>query len=464
MAEAKKEFKILGTDGKVYDLDEYRYKKGEEDFRVMVEKEALGKENPGGGEPEYIKHCRRFGIDWEDMSDSGHMHYGPAGAFIFDLIAAYSKAVVEKLGIPVYEVKGTPLFRLGEKAIAEHAKLFGDRLYQFELEDREFVLRYAACFQQFSIMKNWIISYRNLPYGAFEVADSWRLEQSGELLLCFRTRRFYMPDCHVFCRDIEQAKEWTLKVHDRIYCENEKLGRNYVSLYNMTSKEFFEKERAFLMKMVEREKKPVLLCFYPPGKKYYWLLNVEYMIIDRMKRPREIGTVQIDVGNAERFGIMYTDADNSRKYPVILHTAMIGSIERYLFNLFDTALLRKNPMLPMWLSPAQVRLCPVNDSMISYCEEIAGKMHGVRVDIDDRNEKVQKKVRDAEQDWVPLIVVVGEKEKESGLLAVRFRESGAVESMRPEDVVKYVKEKTAGYPFRELPFPVLLTKRPIFHG
>jgi len=462
--DAKKEFKILGTDGKVYDLEKYKYKKGEEDFKIMVEKEALGKENPGGGEPEYMKHCKRFGIDWEDMSDAGHMHYGPAGAFIFDMIAKYSKIVPESLGIPIYEMKGTPLFKLSEPAIAEHAKLFGDRLYQFELEDREFVLRYAACFQQFSIMKNWIISYKNLPYGAFEVADSWRLEQTGELLLCFRTRRFYMPDCHVLCKDLEQAKEWTLKVHDRIYAENEKLGRDYASLYNMTSKEFFEKNKEFLMKMVEREHKSVLLCFYPPGKNYYWLLNVEYMIIDRMKRPREIGTVQIDVGNAERFNIKFTDADNTQKHPVILHTAMIGSIERYLYNLFDTALTQKNPALPLWLSPAQVRLCPVNDSMISYCEETAKKLHGIRVDIDDRNEKIQKKIRDAEQDWVPLIIVIGEKEKESGLLAVRYRESGAVENKKPEDVIKYVRDRTAGYPFEKLPFPILLTKRPIFHG
>jgi len=463
MANADKRFMILGTDGKLYELGNYKYKKGEEDFRIMVEKEALGKDNPGG-EPEHLVHCKHFGIDWEPMSDSGHIHYGPLGSFMFDQIAQYSKDVPKSLGIPIYGMKGTPLFKLSEKAIGEHAKLYGDRLYEFELEKRKFVLRYAACFQQFAIMRNWMISYKNLPFGGFEVADSWRHEQSGELLLPFRARRFHMPDCHIACKDVEQAKEWTLNVHDKIYGEIEKVGRDYVSLYNFTSEEFFEKNKDFIMKMVAREKKPVLLCFYPPGKNYYWVLNVEYMIIDKMKRPREIGTVQIDVGNADRFGIKYTDSDNTRKPVVLLHTAMIGSIERYLYLMFDSAMRMKNPMMPMWLSPTQVRLCPVNDTLIDYCKSVAEGLAGVRVDIDDRNEKIGKKIRDAEHDWVPLIIVVGEKEKESGLLPVRFRENSEVKSMEAEAVIKYVDEKSMGFPYEELSVPMLISKRPIFYG
>jgi len=151
---------------------------------------------------------------------------------------------------------------------------------------------------------------------------------------------------------------------------------------------------------------------------------------------------------------------------LILHTAIIGTIERYLYSIFDTALQEKNPVLPMWLSPVHVRLCPVNDSLVGYCEKIADEFEKncIRVDIDDRVESVQKKVRDSEVEWIPLIIVIGMKEKKSGKLAVRFRETGKVESLSINQVIKFVKEKTKDYPFRPLPMPRMLSKRPIFVG
>ncbi|NOZ81952.1 MAG: hypothetical protein GXO63_02260, partial [Candidatus Micrarchaeota archaeon] len=319
--------------------------------------------------------------------------------------------------------------------------------------------------QQFSILKDWNISYKHLPFGAFEIADAYRLEQSGELLLCFRTRKLHMPDLHVLCRDLSEAKDWMLKIHEKIYDEIRKLGRDYVSLYNFSSRKFFEENRDFVLELVKHEGKPVLLCFYPEEINFYWTINIEYHIIDSMSRPREIGTVQIDTGNAERFGIKYTDKDNQQKHPVILHTAIIGTIERYLYTIFDTALKEKNPVLPLWLSPVQVRLCPVNDSFIDYCTEIADRLekNRIRVDIDDREESVQKKIRDAEIEWVPMIIVVGNKEKETGKLAVRFRKTGEVREMDIDELVQTVKNETEGYPFKPLPLPRFVSQRPRFN-
>ena len=197
-AVAKKEYLILTENGKTFSPEDYGFEDSEESFRLLVEKEALGKELKGGGEPEYIRHMKKFGIDWETMSDVGHMHYGPQATLLFDLIAEYSKYVAESLGIPVYSVKGTNMFNLDLPPVREHAELFGDRLYQVDVEKKSFVMRYAACHQQFAIIKDWQISQRHLPFGAFEVADSYRLEQSGELLLGFRVRRMNMPDLHVF--------------------------------------------------------------------------------------------------------------------------------------------------------------------------------------------------------------------------------------------------------------------------
>jgi threonyl-tRNA synthetase len=461
--EIKKEYLILTEDGKTYAPKDYKFKKGEEEFRILVEKEALGVESKAEGEPEYIKHCKKFGINWEPMSDVGHMRYGPEGALIYELISDYSAQVANSLGIPVYSVKGTNMFNLDSQPVREHAELFGDRLYSIELDNKSFVMRYAACHQQFAIIKDWQISYKHVPFCGFEVADSYRLEQSGELLLCFRVRRLNMPDLHVFCKDVEESKQWFLKVHEKIYDEIKKLKRDYVSLYNLTSREFFKNNIEWFKKLVKLEGKPVLLCFYPPGINYYWALNIEYHIIDKMNRPREISTVQIDVGNSKRFGIKYTDENGKNQYPVILHSAMIGSIERYLYTLFDTALRMNNPALPTWLSPTQVRLCPISDKHVKYAEQVAKELEKecIRVDIDDRRDTMQKKIRDAELAWVPIVCVVGDKEMKNKTLTARFRDE-KIKEMNMKELAKIIKNETTDKPFRALPIPKLLSKRPVF--
>src|SRR5438309_8480272 len=145
------------------------------------------------------------------------------------------------------------------------------------------------------------------------------------------------------------------------------------------------------MELVKVEKKPILLNFVPEGL-YYWVLNVEYNIIDDLDRPREIGTFQIDVGNARRFGIAYTDEKGEKQFPVIIHTAVIGGLERYLFTLLDSAVRLerqgKKPMLPVWISPAQVRIIPVAKQFVKQglkLLEILEKA-GMRADLDDRDE------------------------------------------------------------------------------
>jgi len=466
-AAGKKEFKILALDGKLVDPEDYDYKPNEKNFRIMVEKEALGKESRGSGlEPRYINFSKKFQMDWEPMSDSGHMRYGPEGTLILDLAGDYSLKVVQSLGIPIYHVKGTNMFNLKEKAIGEHAELFNDRLYQVEVEGSQYVMRYAACFQQFAMIKDWVISHKNLPFGAFEVADSYRLEQSGEVVLMFRVRKFLMPDCHVFCRDISEAKNWFTEIHEKIYEEIYKLDQDYEMLINLTSKEFLEENKPFFMDLIKGKKKPALLCFYPPGKNYYWKVNIEYNIIDALDRVREIATVQIDVGNAERFGISYTDEKGQKNHPIILHTAVIGGLERYIYTILDRAvkneMTKKAPLLPLWLSPTQVRLIPISKDQLDYCKKLADKFEGIRVDVDDFDDTLGKKIRNAEQDWVPYIAVIGDKEVKSGKLSIRVRETGQQKALELESLLKEIKSKTKDYPYRELALPRLLSKRPIF--
>jgi len=460
----KKEYLILSLDGTTYDPEDYSYKPEDANFRLLVEKEALGKESQAKGEPEYIRHMKKFGFDWETMSDVGHMRYSPEAAFIYDAVAAYSAAVADSIQIPVYRVRGTNMFNLDLPPVREHAELFGDRLYQVDVENRSFVLRYAACHQQFAILRHWLISYRNLPFGAFEVADSYRLEQSGELLLSFRVRRMNMPDLHVFCKDIEDAKKWAFKLHEKVYDEVEKLGRDYYSLYNLTSKEFFEANKEWFKELVRREGKPVLLCFYPPGINYYWVLNIEYHIIDVMNRPREIGTVQIDVGNAKRFGIRYVDSEGKENHPIILHSALIGTVERYLYTLFDSALRMKHPSLPIWASPTQVRMIPVSSEHLAYAESLADALEqvGIRVDVDDREMTVANKVREAETMWIPYIAIVGKKEIETASVSLRSRMDESQRTVTISELSDLVTKELEGKPKLPSHLPRLISTRPRF--
>ena len=462
----RKTYYILDTDGSLYPVAEYELDKAPQEFKILVEREALGIEGQRehSGEPEYIRILRRYGIDWEEMSDLGHMRYGPEGALIYELVAAYAEQVVRETGLSVYAVRGTNMFSLENRAIREHAGLFGQRMYKVEVDGRSYVMRYAACFQQFALAKDWIISYKHLPFGEFEVADSYRLEQSGELVLGFRVRRMNMPDFHVFCKDIEEAKQVFKRIHEKIYEEIEKLGRDYVSLYNLTSRRFFEENKSFFMELVKRERKPVLLAFYPEDSRYYWVLNIEYHIIDKMNRPREIGTVQIDVGNAERFGITYVDKDGQRRYPVILHTAIIGTIERWIYAILDTALRKNPPELPTWLSPTQVRIIPLNQELIGKAVKLAEKFNKlmIRTDVDDREESLEKKIREAEISWIPYIVTLGRRELENKTLSVRIRRERRVVEMKPRELAKRIKEETRGYPMKSMPLPILVSVRPVY--
>jgi len=457
----KPEYLLLKLDGETVDPKEYRFQRDEEDIETLVNKEVFKKEAPGG-EPRIISVLKKFGFEWEPSSDSGHMRYGPKAALMVDLAGDYAWQSVNELGIPSFFIKGTNLFNLNVPAIKEHADLFGERLYTIRVANDEFVLKYAACFQQFAMLKDWMVSYKQIPFGMFEIADSYRLEQSGETLLGFRLRRFYMPDYHVFCKDLEQAKDMTIKVHRKIHEKVRELGSHYVSLYNLT-KSFFEKNRNFMRELVRVDRRPALLRFVPEGK-YYWVINVEHHITDELKRSREIATVQIDIGNAKRFEIKYINEKKEESFPPILHTAVLGGIERYIYTVFDSALKKEIPTVPLWLSPTQVRIVPISDKFIDAAIKVADEIQAqcIRVDIDDRPITMQRKIREAEMEWISYVLVIGQKEIDSGILAVRDRERKEIRKINLQQLIKEIKEKNSGKPFRPLTFPQKLSSRPQF--
>ncbi len=462
-APVKTEYVIMDQEGRLHSPEDFEFKPHDSEFKSLVEKEAL-KKGLTGGEPHFLGYARRFGIEWESYADVGQMRFGPESNLIMDLLAEYAGQVIRRIGIPILNVKGTNMFDVAVKPIKEHLQLFGSRAYEVKVDERTFVLRYAACFQQFSMVKDWTLSYRTLPFGTFEVADSYRMEQSGELLLSFRLRKFLMPDLHIYLKSVGEAIRIGDKIHRTIYEEIRKLNREYVSLYN-TTRSFFEANKDSFMELVKVEKKPILLNFVPEGL-YYWVLNVEYNIIDDLDRPREIGTFQIDIGNAKRFGISYTDEKGEKQFPVIIHTAVIGGLERYLFTLLDSAVRLerqgKKPMLPVWISPAQVRIIPIANHFVKQGMKLLKTLEkaGIRADLDDRDDTMQSKVRDAELSWIPYTIIYGEKEIKTKELSIRSRADAKESKITLAAFLKRFRAEVEAYPIRPLTYPALLSQRP----
>ncbi|MEM4758051.1 MAG: threonine--tRNA ligase, partial [Nanopusillaceae archaeon] len=403
----------------------------------------------------------KFGFEWEPYSDYGHMRYKPYAALLTDLVADYAIEISKNLDIPIYIVKGTNMFDLKEGPVSKHAKLFGERMYEVETDKSSFVLRYAACFQQFSIAKDVILSQKNLPFGMLEIADSYRFEKPGELLLGFRLRKFTMPDLHIFCKNIEEAKNLFFYMHKKIMEEIKKINNDYELLINFGSPEFYENYKWLIKDIVIDVNKPVLVCIYPPAEERYWVVNIEYNIIDILRRVREIGTTQIDIGNGKRFGIKYIDEKNNENYVIIIHNAILGSIERYLYAVFNGALKKEKPELPLWLSPVQVRILPISEKYLEYAEEISKILeeNNIRVEIDDRDLTLGRKILDAEKLWIPYIIVIGEKEYTNKTINVRKR-NGEKKEIKIDDLIEEIKDKTKKYPYRPLYSTKYLSKKP----
>jgi threonyl-tRNA synthetase len=461
----EKEYYILTPEGEVYKPEEY-LAKADEAFRRLIEKEALGKEL-GEAETQINRLCAKFGFEWEPFSDYGHMRYEPHAALMVEAVSEYAWMLARKLDIPVLKVKGTNMFDLAVDAVYQHAALFGDRLYTLRADSKHLVLRYAACHQQFAMLKDYVLSYKDLPLGMFEVADSYRLEQSGEVTLCFRLRKFYMPDLHILVRNIDEAVKVSAKLQEVIHREARKLGQEYYAVYNVT-RDFWEQHRDKLLTLIRRDGKPALIAIYPAGI-YYWVVNVEYHIIDAAGRPREIATYQFDVGNAKRFGIKYVDENNEERYPVIIHTALIGSVERYIYMVLDSAVKTEargeTPYIPTWMAPIQVRIIPVNPSsreQMELAEKLASMLEDrmIRVDIDDRQLSLGRRIRDAAREWIPYIAVIGDREVKTGTVNVTVRRTNDRVSLKLEELLKLVEDDIKGYPRVQQTLPRYVSQRP----
>jgi len=363
------------------------------------------------------------------------------------------------------------MYRLSQKDIAEQAAKFLEKDYRIKLsKDKELILRFAGDFGLFSTMKNTQMSKRQLPVRVFELSPSFRLEKRGETVGLRRLRAFTMPDIHCFCADYEQGKEEFARItkhYDRLI---EGLGIQYVLVFRVVE-EYYEQTKDLLVGLAKDLKKPILIELLPEMS-HYWNVKNEFQFVDAVEGSGQLSTVQLDVSDAERYGITYVNEAGDEVGCIIVHTS-ISSLERLIYGLLESAAKRglqgQIPMLPLWLSPVQAIVIPVADRHVKHATKIADELraNNVRAIVDDRGKTVGWKVRNAGKQWIPFVVVIGDKELESDTFPVTIREQSTkkkskVESMNPNNLIKIIHKASEEKPFSQLSLPKNMSMWPIF--
>lgn len=448
---------ILDGD-KIIDIDDFKFENDQLEKLVSYE---LGTGASDAGEPPHVKLMREKELcDYESASDVGNLKWFPKGRLVRDLLADYVyNLVVDQGAMPIE----TPIFYdLDNEAINVHAAKFGERQYRTDTK-KNLMLRFACCFGAFRVMADPFITWKNLPTKLYELSTySFRFEKKGEVVGLKRLRAFTMPDFHSFCADMESTLEEFSKQTDMCIQTGVDLDVNYEIIFRAT-KDFYDENKDWMYSIGKKIGKPVLLEILPE-RKHYWSCKIDFAAIDYLGRPIENPTVQIDVESGKRFDITYLGEDGKEHYPTILHCSPTGSIERVICSLLEKTAIEldeKAPMLPTWLSPIEVRIITVGEDHKDFANELYDKINAenIRVDVDDRDESVGKKIRNAATEWIPYIFVVGDNEKESGVFSVTVRETGEKVDMTVDELIKEVLDKTKGMPYRGLPLPKDISTR-----
>ncbi|MDE1193409.1 MAG: threonine--tRNA ligase [Arachidicoccus sp.] len=313
-------------------------------------------------------------------------------------------------------------------------------------EGEEFLLKPMNCPHHCEIYKTSPKSYKDLPLRFAEFGTVYRYEQAGELHGLTRVRGFTQDDAHLFCRP-DQVKDEFKKVIDLVLYVFNSLGfKDFTAQVSLRDKVDRSKyigsesnwdiaEDAIREAAAEKGLKTVEefgeAAFYGP--------KLDFMVKDALGRSWQLGTIQVDYNLPERFELEYIDSDNSRKRPVMIHRAPFGSLERFVAVLLEHCAGK----LPLWLVPTQVKILPISDKFSPYAREVLAqlKQKDIRAEVDDRNEKIGKKIRDTELAKTPYMLIVGEKEAESKTIGVRKQSVGDLGAKTVDEFVQQIKEE-----------------------
>ncbi|MBI3141927.1 MAG: threonine--tRNA ligase [Bacteroidetes bacterium] len=359
----------------------------------------------------------------------------PKGAALRERLERFMRQAQKEIG---YLQVITPHIALKELYVTSgHYEKYGAdsfRAIDTPSEGESFFLKPMNCPHHCEIYKGSPRSYRDLPLRLAEFGTVYRYEQSGELHGLTRVRGFTQDDAHVFCRP-DQVKEEFKKVIDLIFKVFSALGftdfEAQVSLrdqedrskYIGTEENWAKAEQAIIEAAQEKGLHTVTAyneaAFYGP--------KLDFMVRDAIGRKWQLGTIQVDYNLPERFELEYVGNDNERHRPVMIHRAPFGSLERFIAVLIE----HTAGEFPLWLTPEQAIVLPISDRFLDYAEKVLNQLNkcDIRASIDARGEKIGKKIRDAELNKVPYMLIIGEKEVEAGAVSVRKHRQGDVGSM-----------------------------------
>jgi threonyl-tRNA synthetase len=456
---------ILDTNGVLTPLEAFKIEKNS-NLKRFLEYET-SKRRVFDEQPPHVGLMKKMAIaDYEPASDPGNMRYYPKGRLMKSLIEQFvTRNVLEYGGI---EVETPIMYDTKHPSMESYFNRFPARQYNIVSDNKQLFLRFAACFGQFLMAKDFHITYKNLPLKLYELTRySFRREKSGELVGLRRLRAFSMPDCHAFCKDIEQAKDECLKRFD--------LSLNVLNGFDIRIEDiemairftetFYNENKEFVAQISQKFGKPILVEMWK-DRFFYFILKWEFNYVDSQGKAAALSTDQIDVENGKRYNIEYIDEQGKRQNPIILHNSPSGAIERIIYTLLEKAAKIKQqgqrPQFPIWLSHTQVRIIPIRNEHLLFAENIENTLSQshIRADIDDRPESLSKRIREAETEWIPFILVIGDKEAESTTLVIRDRRAGTQIESNIEELIELVRKETKDKPFMPLNLPKYLSKRP----
>ena len=360
----------------------------------------------------------------------------PKGALLRDRLENFLRRIQKRFG---YQQVITP--HIGNKLLyvtSGHYAKYGKDSFQpihTPEEGEEFLLKPMNCPHHCEIYKAFPRSYKELPLRFAEFGTVYRYEQSGELHGLTRVRGFTQDDAHIFCRP-DQLKEEFLKVMDIIFIIFKALDfKNFeaqISLRDPNNREKYigsdenweKAERA----IVEACEEKGLNARVELGEAAFYGPKLDFMVKDAIGRRWQLGTIQVDYNLPERFELEYTGSDNQKHRPVMIHRAPFGSMERFVAVLIEHTAGK----FPLWLTPEQVVVMPISEKYNDYAREVAAQleMQDIRTTVDDRNEKIGRKIRDNELKRIPYLLIVGEKEEQNKEVSVRKQGEGDKGSMK----------------------------------
>lgn len=458
---------ILEVGGHLVPFAEYSFNKDQSNLKTLTDYE-FSKKRIVDQIPPHVKLMKKLGIaDYEPASDSGNMRFYPKGKLMKSLLESHiSRRISEYGGM---EVETPIMYDSQHPTLQSYFNRFPARQYNVFSDNRQLFLRFAACFGQFLMAKDFQISYKNLPLRLYELTRySFRREKSGELVGLRRLRAFSMPDCHALCKDLNQTKQEFLKRFDLSLRVLNELGispSEDVEMAIRFTSQFYEENKNFIEQLVSKFGRPVLVEIWPE-RFFYFTLKWEFNFIDNIGKAAALSTDQIDVENGERYNIQFVDEDNTKKFPIILHNSPSGAVERVIYALLEKAAryskLGKVPFLPLWLTHTQIRLIPVSSTHIDFCEQLFIELtkNHIRVDIDDRDESVGKKIRDSETEWIYYSLVIGDNEVKSNQLVLRDRVNKSQHHVSLEEIIKMIESQIVDKPYLPLNLPSHLSRRP----